>query len=80
MIAPTAKYPVVLGFRWLADHDPLISCSQRLMTFQPPHALHWWDTPWGPSPAGEMNLAALTQEELSLTPSQYHDLLWLFEA
>lgn len=25
VIAPTAKYPVILSYKWLAEHDPQIS-------------------------------------------------------
>lgn len=78
VIVPTTKYPVVLGYRWLVDHDPLINWSQQIIHGST-CASHHWDQNWGPNPPAEGEAAALTQEEVSTILPQYHDILWLFE-
>lgn len=61
IVGPTAKFPVVLGFRWLLDHELLIRWSQRLLTFQEPSFTnHQWGLAWGPPPNLNTELAALS--------------------
>lgn len=80
VIAPTAKYPVVLGVDWLEDHDPLIHWSKKMLIFQdPPCSAHRWNDEWGPCPQVRFETAGLTCEELKSIPAPYRDLFHVFE-
>lgn len=81
VIAPTAKYPVVLGVDWLEDHSPIIHWSKKMLIFQdPPCKTHFWDPSWGSCPQVEVEAEGLTCEELAgIPPPYYYDLSHVFE-
>lgn len=76
----TAKYPVVLGFHWLIDHDPLVQWGGRIINFQDPKCKdHGWNPTWDTEPKDTSDLAGLSAEEKALIPPPYHDLMRVFE-
>lgn len=79
-MAPTATYSVVLGVDWLLDHDPIIHWGKRILTFQStPCISHTWNDAWGLPHPPDYEMAGLTAQDVKQVPSQYHDLLPVFE-
>lgn len=80
VLAPAAKYPVVLGFHWLTNHDPLIQWGACIIAFNEPQCgKHTWSLLWGTMPLLTPELVGLSKEEKALIPPTYHDLMKVFE-
>lgn len=65
VIAPTAKYPVILNCKWLKRHDPMVCWKDRVLSFKSSScASHKWDQNWGSFPFLEGVTVALPLTDL----------------